>query len=342
MTGFYDLPSAEQLDALRNLLLEALQAWDLGRIEQVELLAERENAVYAVVSDRGRFAARVHRAGYHTDDQLRSQVQWMRALQSAGVVDTAEVLDTRDGEVFVVAERAPVPEPRQVSVLSWVEGEQLSDRIQTATVTEIQEWYARIGALAAGLHEHASTWERPPGFSCFSWDIDGLLGDDAVWGRFWALDGMAPADLNLMVDFRDHATEALAKLSRSRDRYGLVHNDFLAENLLVHGDKITLLDFDDCGESWFVSDLCPALISVATRDDYPMLRSAFVDGYRSRRLLSDEELAQLPLFLALRMATYAAWLDTRRHTQFAKDLGPIIVDAAVDVVRRYFAGELDA
>jgi Ser/Thr protein kinase RdoA (MazF antagonist) len=73
-----------------------------------------------------------------------------------------------------------------------------------------------------------------------------------------------------------------------------------------------------------------------------MLRSAFIDGYRSRRPLSDEELAQLPLFLALRMATYAAWLDTRRHTQFAKDLGPIIVDAAVDVVRRYFAGELDA
>ncbi len=342
MTGFYDLPSSEQLTALRDLLLDALDAWDLGRIEQVEVLAERENAVYAVVTDQGRFVARVHRAGYHTDGQLRSQVEWMRALQSAGVVRTADAVDTRAGDVFTVAARAPVPEPRQVSVLEWVEGERLSDRLASAPRGEVEEWYERIGELVAGLHEHAISWDRPPGFSCFSWDIEGLLGDDAVWGRFWALDGMAPEDRAVLVSFREHAVEALQGLSREPGRYGLVHNDFLAENLLVHAGEITLLDFDDCGESWFVSDLCPALISVATRDDYPAVRAAFLSGYRARRSLTDEELESLPLFVALRMATYAAWLDTRRHTQFAKDLGPVIVDAALDVVRRYFAGSLDA
>ena len=74
---------------------------------------------------------------------------------------------------------------------------------------------------------------------------------------------------------------------------------------------------------------------------YPDLRDALLGGYRSVRPLDAADVASLPLLFAVRMATYAAWLDTRRHTQFAKDLGPIIVDAAVDVVRRYLADELE-
>jgi Ser/Thr protein kinase RdoA (MazF antagonist) len=341
VSDFYELPSHEQLAALEALLRDSLSAWDLGAVESVELLAERENAVFAVRTDRGRFAARVHRAGYHTDDQLRSQVQWMRALRRAGVVETADVIDTRDGDLFAIAARPPVPEPRQVSVLEWVDGEQLSSRLQSADSDELAGWYRRIGALAASLHEQAAGWDRPEGFSCLVWDVEGLLGDDAVWGRFWSLEGMDPRDRSVMRDFRERARNELTQLPRERSSYGLVHNDFLAENLLLSGDRLTLLDFDDCGDSWFVWDLTPALVSIATRDDYPLLRAALVDGYREVRPLREQELAYLPLLFALRMATYAAWLDTRRHTQFAKDLGPVIVDAAVDVVRRFLAGELE-
>lgn len=341
MTAFYELPSEQQLDQLKLLLIDSLDAWDLGPLQSIDVLAERENAVFAVRTDRGQFAARVHRAGYHTDAQLRSQVDWMRAVQQQGVVDTADVVDTVDGDVFVIGERAPVPEPRQVSVLEWVEGEQLSTRLLSAGSDELERWYHRIGALAASLHDQAVGWARPADFSCFSWDVDGLLGENAIWGRFWALDGMPAVDRAALVEFRQHAVDQLEAMPRDAGGYGLVHNDFLAENLLLAGERLTLLDFDDCGESWFVWDLSPALVSIATRDDYPDLRDAFIAGYRSTRPLSDESLSRLPLFFALRMATYAAWLDTRRHTQFAKDLGPIIVDAAVDVVRRYLEGELD-
>ncbi|WP_208029430.1 phosphotransferase enzyme family protein [Rhabdothermincola sediminis] len=341
MSGFYDLPSEQQVDALRALLIDALEAWDLGALESVELLAERENAVFEVCTDRGRFVGRVHRAGYHTDDQLRSQVAWMRALRTQGVVETADVVDTRAGDVFTVATRPPVPEARQVSVLEWVGGEQLSSRLQAASGDELAHWYHRIGALAAGLHEQVRTWRRPAGFSTITWDVDGLLGERAVWGRFWALEGMAADDRAVMEELRARATAELARLPRDPERYGLIHNDFLAENLLVDGDRLTLLDFDDCGESWFAWDLTPALVSIATREDYPSLRDALVDGYREVRPLDEDDLARLPLLFALRMATYAAWLDTRSHTQFAKDLGPVIVAAAVDVARRYLAGELE-
>ena len=112
MSGFYDRPSTEQVMALQDLAVSALGAWDLGAVEAVDLVAERENAVFAVTTDRGRFAVRVHRAGYHGDDELRSQVAWMRALRHAGVVDTADCPDTgtagiSDDNVITLASSFP-------------------------------------------------------------------------------------------------------------------------------------------------------------------------------------------------------------------------------------------
>ena len=107
------------------------------------------------------------------------------------------------------------------------------------------------------------------------------------------------------------------------------------ESLLVDGDRITLLDFDDAGYGWHLFDIATALAMATLREDFDGLRDAFVAGYRRQRQLTDEHLARLPLFLALRGATYVAWVHTRSHTQFAKDLGGLILRAAVDTARRY-------
>src|SRR3989304_939027 len=108
---FYRKPSPTQIAALTELARLALPAWGLSTETPIELLAERENAVFVITTnDRKRFVLRVHRAGYHSDAQLRSQVAWARALQRDGVVRTAEVVDTTGGEPFTVASRPGVPE----------------------------------------------------------------------------------------------------------------------------------------------------------------------------------------------------------------------------------------
>lgn len=339
--AFYALGSDEQVEAQRELVHSALGAWDLGRVEDVALLAERENAVFSVATARGRYVARVHRAGYHTDDQLRSQVAWMRALADAEVVDTAPVVDTTEGEVFVVAEHDRVPEARQVSVLAFAPGDQLSERLERADTEEAVGMYREVGALVAAVHDHAEGWVRPDGFRAFRWDVDGLLGDQPIWGRFWDLDQLDREGRAVMTEFRRRAVEQLDAFGPASDRFGLIHNDLLAENLLVADRRLILLDFDDCGDGWLLTDLCPALVSVSTRDDYLELRNSLIDGYRSVRALDDGQVALLPLFFALRMATYAGWLDTRRHTRFARELGEVIVAAAVDVIRSHLDETLD-
>ncbi len=130
-----------------------------------------------------------------------------------------------------------------------------------------------------------------------------------------------------------HAREVLRDLGTGPEHFGLVHGDFLPENLLLGpGGDITLLDFDDCGTGWFLFDIATALFVPSIDDSYPQVCDAFVAGYRSVRDLPDTEVAMLPLFLALRAATYVGWMDTRSHTRFAQDMGPLVAAGALDMI----------
>lgn len=332
--GFYEQSSEEQTTALAELARTALPAFGLPADAALTLVTERENAVFRSDGEGGPWAVRVHRAGYHTDAELRSHATWSEAIAEAGVVATAPVVRTAGGDVVSHARHPDVPEERQVTVLRWVPGTILAESDESQV-----EQYEQIGALMAALHDHASTWEPPEDFAALRWDADGLLGDDATWGRFWDVRLLDDGGRHLMQRFRAHARSELDAFGTGTDRFGLVHGDFLPENLLLGPDgSITLLDFDDGGHGWFLFDIATALVVPMMGEDGDAVQGAFVTGYRSVRSLPDEHLALLPLFLAMRGATYVGWMATRSHTQFAKDLGPMVTDAAVAAVRDLLDG----
>jgi Ser/Thr protein kinase RdoA (MazF antagonist) len=72
------------------------------------------------------------------------------------------------------------------------------------------------------------------------------------------------------------------------DRH-LVHADLRLANLLVDGDRITVIDFEDCGLSWYLYDLACALTFNEGRPDVPELIGLWVDGYRQVEPLSTED-----------------------------------------------------
>jgi Ser/Thr protein kinase RdoA (MazF antagonist) len=62
---------------------------------------------------------------------------------------------------------------------------------------------------------------------------------------------------------------------------------------------------------------------------------AVIDGYRSRRALSDKQLERLPLFFLARGLTYAGWVHTRPETQTARELTGMLVDMCCRLARDY-------
>jgi Ser/Thr protein kinase RdoA (MazF antagonist) len=89
-------------------------------------------------------------------------------------------------------------------------------------------------------------------------------------------------------------------LPRTPDVFGLLHGDPEADNVVWASDGgATFVDPDDVREGWFVADVAYALRDWAPPAGAPDLAAAvpraFVEGYRQRRDLSDEEMTWMPV-----------------------------------------------
>ena len=66
------------------------------------------------------------------------------------------------------------------------------------------------------------------------------------------------------------------------------------------GERITVIDFEDCGLSWYLYDLACALTFNEGRADVGELIALWVDGYRQVEHLSAEDEKEIDTFLMLR------------------------------------------
>lgn len=339
MGDFYTLDPAEQTERLAALGAAALEHWPFGPCT-LRPIKVRENAVFeARTTDGTRYALRIHRPGYHTDAELESELQWMRALQASGF-DVPEIVPDRSGALFRRGTHADVPEPRQVDVFAWIEGRQLGgvEGALDGDTAELARTFETVGRLAARLHNQACAWTPPPGFTRHAWDAAGLVGERPFWGAFWELASLSPGERSLLVRARDRLRTELAALPCAPPAYGLIHADFAPENLLVDGDRVRLLDFDDAGWGWHGFEIATTLYFHYGQPYYDAIREATIAGYRRERAFPDAELARLPMFLAARGFTYLGWVHTRSETETARELTPMLVELACTVAGHWLDG----
>jgi len=98
--------------------------------------------------------------------------------------------------------------------------------------------------------------------------------------------------------------QQVARLPTREQMLGMIHYDFELDNLLWDDQRVSIVDFDDCTGYWFVADIAFALRDLfndqAEQIDITDVRlRAFVIGYREMRVMTDDELRQLPLFLQI-------------------------------------------
>ena len=323
--------------SLASLATQSLECWDIEEAG-IELLKYRENAVFAItdLATKQRYAMRVHRAGYHSDEQLRSELQWMTALDRAGI-STPPVIPARTGALFVVTTQGSVPEPRQVDLLGWIEGKPIGtiENDLEFDPQEVGRNHFLAGQLAARIHNHSEKWKLPDGFTRRSWDAEGLIGDKGHFGCFRKLDMLSMEQRNLLLEARELIQERLTAFGKSPDRYGLTHADFLPENLLADGDELRIIDFDDCGFGWNMMDIATSLFFLIGEPSYDAAYEGLIAGYRSERALPHGRLEMLPTFLLTRGLNYLAWIQSRQETETAQEIGPILVEGVTALAHDY-------
>ena len=233
----------------------------------------------------------------------------MRALRDDGIA-TPAVIPAESGDLFVhVGEGS---ESRQCDLLEWLPGTLFNDlgRVEKGMRDEFCDRYEQLGKLAARVHIQSESWQKPAGFERRSWDEEGLLGDQPVMGPFLDHPALTRGQKREIVKARLVLREFLKKFGKTSENYGLIHADFLPENILVHDGKLTLIDFDDCGFGWYLFEMATSLFPQINQPFFDDLVAAYAKGYRSERELSDADLEALPAFLMIRGFTYLGWLHT--------------------------------
>jgi Ser/Thr protein kinase RdoA (MazF antagonist) len=296
--------------ASAELARAAISLYPLSPGCSATLVRYGENTTYRV-SDGGRsIALRLARPGYQTRASIESEMAWMAALREHGI-DTPAPVRGNDGET-VQELRLPDGDAQHVVAFEWVEGAPLSQ------VEGLHPW-RRLGEIMAEVHEHARHWSPPTGFTRPPWDLDALVGDDPRWGAPVPSGVWSESDLRSILAAREAARERLLALGTGPDRFGLIHTDLGFENVLVDpGGRTVVIDFDDCGASWYVYELASVLYPHEGTPGFDQRRDLLIEGYRSARPLSDEDVAELPTFLMCRRLTTLGWMFSRSDTPHAQ------------------------
>ena len=329
----------DMLQSIQDLALASLKAWNLV-CSDIEVIKYRENAVFKVVAENGvPFALRVHRSGYHSDAELRSELEWMAALQASGI-EVPIVIPAVNGDLFVRTVIPVTGEAAQIDLFEWIDGVQLGSAEEGLgdNAADIERSYRTIGSIAARLHNHGATWNLPTGFSRHAWDVEGLVGEAPFWGRFWELGELTPAQRTLVLQAREIIRSELIGMAASPDyasSYGLIHADFVPDNVMVSNGVVRLIDFDDAGFGWHLFELATALYFIRSDPNFEVARDALIAGYRQHRALPDHVLGKLSVFMMARGLTYLGWVHTRRNTDAAHALTPFVIALACDYAESF-------
>lgn len=295
-------------------------------VTTVELLAVSENAVFAVDTASGdRFVLRLHRPGYNTIHEMESEQRWVASLHATGVpVPQPRTSLTGDRYESIPIEGAFGADEtgvRLAGAIDWVDGVKLADLLEDRPVEEqrtaVPALYHAVGALAARIRIHSTRWEPPDGFARRAWDADGLLGPEPLWGRFWDIPGLEPAQRDILTKARAHLYDLLQSLPVDSSRYGLIHADLHQGNVLFDmapGEEPSegiAIDFDDAGFGWFIHELGVALQAAIDEPWAATAREALIDGYRTIHPIDDEELSLLDAFCTIRTLMLIGWLHAR-------------------------------
>jgi Ser/Thr protein kinase RdoA (MazF antagonist) len=276
-------------------------------------VAMAENVTFKVVDrrDGSPYVLRLHRPGYHTLEELDSERAWIAALGEAGV-DVPTAVPARDGRGYVPVAIEATGERRFAGLARWTEGRLLSGVLaESGDHGMVEDYFAQLGAIVAAMHSQASAWRPPPGFTRHHLDTDGLMGDAPHWGPFWEYEALSAAERGLLLWSRDRMREKLARLSRDPSVYSLIHSDMHPGNILVAGDRLTVIDFDDAGFGWHQYDIAVVLTYWQFKPNAAAIDRAFLRGYRAVRPVPDLALAAIPMFRLVRGLASIGWVHQR-------------------------------
>jgi Ser/Thr protein kinase RdoA (MazF antagonist) len=259
----------------------ALAAYGI-KVYDMDFIRHGDNVTYKVdVPILGTHLLRIHvpvtiAMGLHGTDthMINSELQWLEALCRDTDLVLQKPVRNQDGALVTQVFVEKMDFPINCTLLHWLNGQPYHRDLES------EQTAYQIGEILAKLHNHASKWETPEGFTRPKRDIDYFA--DVLKGINPALDDgrIQSADYTEFEIFIALVNEMINALDENRQTYGIMHADAHKGNMLYIDGNIRLIDFSFCAFGNFMFDL-----GICLSDMKEYLHPSFLEGYQSFRTL---------------------------------------------------------
>lgn len=303
---------------LHAMARAAAPCWGLSADCTATLMCLSENATFRLDDPvtGAVLSVRFHRQGYHQDQEILSELAWIMALGQDGAVQIPTPRRGIDGQILQYIPSVAGFGGRRVVAFEFIDG-QTPDPAED----DLTPWFATLGEITAQMHNQAQGWQQPAGFIRKRWDVEAMVGAVSYWGPWQAALGLSPANWPLIEAAITKARRMLAEYGESSDRFGLIHADLRLSNLLVTANGLRVIDFDDCGLSWFFYDFAAAISFYEHHPAVPDWQAAWLAGYQRQRCIRSCDVKVLPALVILRRILLTAWLASHHEIPLAQQLG---------------------
>jgi Ser/Thr protein kinase RdoA (MazF antagonist) len=229
---------------------------------------------------------------------VKSELLWLEALQRDTDLPVQQPIRNRM-EHLVTRITMEDERPFNCSLLKWLEGEPYQRELESAETAQ------ELGAVIGKMHQFASQWMLPAGYT--------RPQRDALYFKK-ALLALTPAVEDKRISYQDYKrletsiellTNVMQSQPKTRQTEGILHGDLHKGNFLYHQGEMRLIDFSFCAIGNFMLDL-----GICFSDMNPALYPAFLKSYQGfMSLPPDYAILIEGFFLGSMVGSFSFWID---------------------------------
>jgi amicoumacin kinase len=223
--------------------------------------------------------------------QVTSELMYVHYLAEHGAGVNCP-LESRQGELIC---QIPIEDGDYFSAVCFTKAEGEHPYGNALTDDLIRQWGAAMGKM----HRLSQQYRAPQGYERIHWYDEIEITNAADF---------LPAGQDSVIERIEQCKRNLHALPMDNQMYGVTHNDLHPGNFLFDGKNLTMIDFEDCVQMWYISDLATSLFMCSVWPPNDLTREAFAHqfwpvflrGYHEENEMPHTWIEKVPLFIKLR------------------------------------------